>query len=58
MEETYHDFGVAALERGYNVIIYEGPGHRALVDQGKGFVAKWEQAVSPIVDYVFDYNSD
>lgn len=53
MEETYHVFGVAALERGYNVIIYEGPGHRSLVNQGKGFVAEWEKAVSPVVDFLF-----
>ena len=52
MEETYHAFGVAALERGYNILIYEGPGHRALVNQGKGFIPEWEQAVSPIVDYI------
>lgn len=53
MEETYHVFGVPALERGYNVIIYEGPGHRTLVNRGKGFIAEWEKAVSPIVDFVF-----
>ena len=53
MEETFHVFGVAALQRDYNVIIYEGPGHRALVNQGIGFTAEWEKAVSPIVDYVF-----
>lgn len=58
MEETYHVFGVPALERGYNVIIYEGPGHRTLVDQGKGFVAEWEQAVSPIVDFIFANRSN
>lgn len=58
MEETYHVFGVPALERGYNVIIYEGPGHRALVNQGKGFVAEWEQAVSPMVDFIFANKSD
>lgn len=52
MEETFHNFGFPALERGYNVVIYEGPGHRALVTQGKGFIAEWEQAVSPIVDFI------
>jgi pimeloyl-ACP methyl ester carboxylesterase len=53
MEETFHVFGIAALERGYNVIIYEGPGHRTLVNQGKGFIAEWEKAVTPIVDFIF-----
>ena len=58
MEETFHVFGFAALERGYNVIIYEGPGHRTLVNQGKGFIAEWEKAVSPIVDFIFANKSD
>lgn len=54
MEETYHVFAVSALERGYNVILYEGPGHRTLVEtQGKGFIAEWEEAVTPVVDYIF-----
>lgn len=53
MEETFHVFGVAALQRDYNVIIYEGPGHRALVNQGIGSTSEWEKAVPPIVDYVF-----
>jgi pimeloyl-ACP methyl ester carboxylesterase len=53
MEETYHVFAVPALERGYNVIIYEGPGHRTLVNEGKGFIAEWEKAVTPIVDFIF-----
>jgi pimeloyl-ACP methyl ester carboxylesterase len=58
MEETYHAFGIAALERGYNILIYEGPGHRALVNQGRGFIPEWEKAVSPIVDYIFANKSD
>jgi len=58
MEETYHVFAVPALERGYNVIIYEGPGHRALVNQGHGFIAEWEKAVTPIVDFVFAHNAE
>jgi pimeloyl-ACP methyl ester carboxylesterase len=57
MEETYHVFAVPALERGYNVVIYEGPGHRALVNEGKGFVAEWEKAVTPIVDFLFAENA-
>lgn len=58
MEETFHDFGVAALERGYNVVIYEGPGHRTLIEtQKKGFIAEWEQVVTPIVDYISDHKS-
>jgi pimeloyl-ACP methyl ester carboxylesterase len=53
MEETFHVFAVAALERGYNVVLYEGPGHRSVINQGVGFVAEWERAVNPLVDYIF-----
>jgi len=53
MEETFHVFGFAALQRGYNVVIYEGPGHRSLVNKGVGFIAEWEKAVNPIVDFLF-----
>nr|POF26028.1 20-hydroxy-prefusarin hydrolase fus2 [Quercus suber] len=54
MQETMHVFGFAALERGYNVVLYEGPGHRTLVhEQGKGFIAEWEKAVTPVVDFLF-----
>lgn len=46
--------GFPALERGYNVIIYEGPGHvRVVREQTVGFIYDWEQAVTPIVDYIF-----
>ncbi|KAL2203469.1 2,6-dihydropseudooxynicotine hydrolase [Sarocladium strictum] len=56
MEETYHVFGVAALERGYKIVLYEGPGHRRVVNQGMGFVAEWERAVNPLVDYIIAQN--
>ncbi|KAF5963224.1 hydrolases or acyltransferases (alpha/beta hydrolase superfamily) [Fusarium bulbicola] len=54
MEETYHIFARAALERGYNVVLYKGPGHRCLVRQGRGFIAEWEKAVSPVVDFIIN----
>ncbi|SMR47922.1 unnamed protein product [Zymoseptoria tritici ST99CH_3D1] len=53
IEETLHDFGFAALEREYNVILYEGPGMpRLLHQQKKGFIHDWEKVVSPIMDYI------
>ncbi|PVH96119.1 alpha/beta-hydrolase [Periconia macrospinosa] len=58
MEETFHVSGFAALERGYNVLIYEGPGHRGLVNQGVGFVFDWEKAVTPIMDFVVGGKED
>lgn len=52
-EETYHAFAVPALERGYNVILYEGPGQPTLLHtQQVGFIAEWEKVVSPILDYI------
>lgn len=51
-EELYHVFGKAALERGYNVITYEGPGQPTVRrEQNLGFIPDWERAVSPVLDY-------
>ncbi|KAI0884374.1 alpha/beta-hydrolase [Annulohypoxylon maeteangense] len=53
MEEMYHMHGAAALERGYNVVVYEGPGQPTVRrDQGLGFIHNWEAVVTPVVDYV------
>ncbi|TVY65591.1 20-hydroxy-prefusarin hydrolase FUS2 [Lachnellula suecica] len=59
MEELYNTFGIPALERGYNVTIYEGPGQPTLLrEQGVGFIHDWEKAVTPIVDYILAHKSD
>jgi pimeloyl-ACP methyl ester carboxylesterase len=59
MEENMHFFGFDALERGYNVLIYDGPGHPSFLrDQHVGFIHDWEQVVTPIVDYVFAHSKD
>ncbi|KAF4634863.1 hypothetical protein G7Y89_g3240 [Cudoniella acicularis] len=52
-EELLHAFGLAALERGYNVLTYDGPGQgSARIHQGLGFIHNWEKAVTPLVDYL------
>lgn len=53
MEEMLHMNGLQALERGYNVVLYEGPGQPS-VRRGQhiGFIHNWEDAVTPIVDYL------
>ena len=52
-EEMLHVHGFAALERGYNVITYEGPGQPSVVrEQSKSFIAAWETVVSPIIDHL------
>jgi alpha/beta superfamily hydrolase len=51
-EEMLHVFGFGALERGMNVITFEGPGQPSVVrKQGLGFINEWEKVVSPVVDY-------
>jgi dienelactone hydrolase len=53
-EEMLHVSGFAALERGYSVIVYEGPGQPTVRrGQNAGFIHDWEKAVTPIVDYLF-----
>lgn len=53
MEEIFHFYGLAALERGYHVIIYEGPGQTGFLRaQGLGFIHNWEKVVSPVVDWL------
>jgi hypothetical protein len=59
MEELMHAFGFDALERGYNVLIYDGPGQPSFLrDQHVGFIYDWEKVVTPIVDYLFDHSKN
>lgn len=52
-EEMLHFSGFGALDRGWNVVTYEGPGQCSVVrDQGLGFINEWEKVVSPVVDYL------
>ena len=45
--------GLAALERGYNVVIFEGPGQGSqLFLHNVPFRADWENVISPIVDHL------
>jgi pimeloyl-ACP methyl ester carboxylesterase len=51
-EEMLHLSGLAALERGFHVVTFEGPGQPTVVrEQGLGFRPDWEQVVTPVVDY-------
>lgn len=51
-EELYHVWVKAALERGMNVITYEGPGQPTVRrEQDLGFIPNWEDVVTPVVDY-------
>jgi alpha-beta hydrolase superfamily lysophospholipase len=51
-EELYLEVAFFALARGYNVLIFEGPGQGgALREQHLYFRPDWEKVVTPVVDY-------
>ncbi|KAK7052053.1 2,6-dihydropseudooxynicotine hydrolase [Favolaschia claudopus] len=52
-EDSYHSSCVAALERGWNCMTYEGPGQPTVRRQQHiGFIPDWEKVVTPVVDYL------
>lgn len=51
-EELYQGGAAAALERGYNVLTFEGPGQgRVLRERKLHFVKDWGNVVAPVIDY-------
>lgn len=59
LEEVLHVFGFAALERGCNVVIFEGPGQLGVVhEQKQGWIPDWEKVVTPIVDHILAHKGD
>lgn len=51
-EELYFGQARAALERGYNCLIFEGPGQGGVIrEQGLPFRYDWEKVVTPVVDF-------
>jgi pimeloyl-ACP methyl ester carboxylesterase len=52
-EELFFIIAGGALERGYNVLIFDGPGQGgALVAQKLPMRPDWENVVTPVVDYL------
>jgi pimeloyl-ACP methyl ester carboxylesterase len=52
-EELYFQVVVAALQRGYNSLTFEGPGQGAVIrEQHLPFRHDWEKVVTPVVDYL------
>lgn len=52
-EELYFFSAVAAIDRGYNCIIYDGPGQgSALIEKELTLRPDWENVVTPVVDYL------
>ena len=51
LEEMYPVIGKAALDRGYSVLIYEGPGQgEPLRKYGMKFTHEWEKPTSAVLD--------
>jgi pimeloyl-ACP methyl ester carboxylesterase len=51
VEELYFANGAAALERGYHVLAFDGPGQGSVIlDQGIPFRPDWEHVVTPVID--------
>lgn len=52
LEESYFVIAAAALERGYNVLAYDGPGQGATLRENHlMFRPDWEAVVTPVIDY-------
>ena len=51
-EEIYFEVALFAVKRGYNVLIFEGPGQGGVIRvQRVPFRPNWETVVSPVVDF-------
>ncbi len=51
--DLYTFGGAAALERGYNALIFEGPGQGAVFFlRGIPFRPDWERVITPVVDFL------
>ena len=51
-EEAWFAIAAAAVERGYNVLAYDGPGQGAVIrEQGFMFRPDWEAVITPVLDY-------
>lgn len=51
-EELYFSQGKAALKRGFDVLLFDGPGQgEALHAQGLVFRPDWENVITPVIDF-------
>ena len=52
IQELYLGYGKDAVRRGYNCLMFEGPGQGSVIrKQGLPFRHDWEKVVTPVVDY-------
>ncbi len=61
-QEELHPYAMDGVERGYNVLTFEGPGQGEVIRvQHLPFRADWENVITPVVDYAVsrsDVDSD
>jgi len=51
-EEIYFAIAVNALKRGYNCLVFDGPGQgQVIFEQGIPFRPDWEKVITPVVDF-------
>jgi hypothetical protein len=51
--DVYVTGGAAALERGWNALIFEGPGQGGnLFLHNRPFISEWERVITPVVDFL------
>ncbi|MFH1868153.1 MAG: alpha/beta fold hydrolase [Candidatus Omnitrophota bacterium] len=51
-EELFFEVGSAAARRGYNCLVFEGPGQGQVIREQKiSFRYDWEKVVTPVIDY-------
>lgn len=51
-EEIYFEAGMAARKRGYNVLLFEGPGQGQVIrEQHIPYRYDWEKVITPVVNY-------
>ncbi|KAJ0382404.1 hypothetical protein COL922a_012646, partial [Colletotrichum nupharicola] len=54
-EEFFYMNGQAALDQGFNIILFDGPGQgEALREQRLFFRNDWETAITSVVDFALD----
>jgi len=52
IQELYLSYGKDAVRRGYNCLMFEGPGQGGVIRrQGLPYRHDWEKVVTPVVDY-------
>ena len=55
MTFLWPELGQPGLDRGYNTVIFDGPGQQSMLfERGGPFRADWEHVITPLVDFLSD----